>query len=276
MYNLVNPYLHHFRDIIVHNEKMLMLADNGNIYDLVTHKKILEIDGSVDVAALKDDNLVMVVDQHIHVYSLKTHRRRIIEKQIGEYSTAIYYNEILAVGTENGDIWLFGEDFVFLTMIKAGKEKIPVIAHNGTGIVAISHSGELIIYDYNSKKLITKHFGSKLTAMTVQKTKNDTRILLGDENGFVYFVNHDLSYKRIRISNGEIEYLYYHESIYCITEGFVRKINDRGAGKIYGTVCSIPTKVFSCNKKVFCTSVLVGIQPIVDRKNDFYDRIMKF
>lgn len=276
MYNLVNPYLHHFRDIIVHDKKMLMLAENGNIYDLVTHKKILEIDGSADVAALKDDKLVMVVDRYVHVYNLKTNERQVIDKQIGEYSTAIYYNEVLAIGDESGKIWLFDESFAFLTAFRAGKDKIPVIAHNDIGVVAVSHSGEFTLYDYKGNSLVTKQFDSKLTAMAVQRTKSSTRILLGDENGFVYFVNEDLSYKRIRISDGEIEYLYYYDSIYCITEGFVRKINDKGAEKIYGTVCSVPTKVFSCNKKVFCTSVLVGIQPIVDRKNDFYDRIMKF
>lgn len=276
MYYLLEPYLFHFEDIVVHKEKMLMLGDNKSVYDLKTHKKILELDKNIDVAALKNDNLIVVAEKQIQVISLKSKKRVIVDAILTNYSTAIYYDELLVIGSEKGEIYIFDEKFNLLRVLRAVKGTIPILTIEKMKIIAVSYSGELIIYDYKNDKLTIKQFNTKLTAMATQITSQANLILLGDENGFIYFVNEDLSYNRIRISHEKIEYLYFHGNIYCITEGFPRKINREGARKIYGTVCSVPRKIFSCNNKVFCTSLMLGVQPLVDRKNDFYDRIMKF
>lgn len=261
---------------MVHKKRMLMLADNGNIYDLVTHRKILQVERNCEQAALKDNSLVVVVNQHVNVIDLQSKRRRVIEKDLCEYATAIYYGKMLVVGNECGELFIFDDVFNYVRALKIGTEKVPVILYNGGEIIAISFSGEMVRYVHQTNKLVSKTFDTKLTALAVREQSGKRDILLGDDDGFVYFVDEDLSYRRIKISSKRIEYLYFFKSIYCITEGFVRKINEHGARKIYGTVCSVPTKVFSYGQKIFCSSVLVGIQPIVDRKNDFYDRIMKF
>ncbi|KRH92687.1 putative WD40/YVTN repeat-like-containing domain, WD40 repeat-like-containing domain protein [Pseudoloma neurophilia] len=144
-----------------------------------------------------------------------------------------------------------------------------------------------ILGDCESKKginMLQRHnlmISSDVESSTETISEEDDRsneqieIIVGDFNGYLYFFNQEtLEYKKRYTSSCSIEFLIYTDFLYCITEGFVRKINENGDTKIYGTVCSQPIKIFRFNNKMFCLNYWIGILPLVDRKDDLYDKIM--
>lgn len=268
------PYLIGFQDTIVDKNKILLLADSGLIYNLKTEKKIFNLNYSPEKCAVRNEMLVCVYRRNILVHNLKTKEYRTLDVKLNNDASAICYEEMLAIGCWNGEIFLFNGDFEFIKIIQVGTGKIPIIVNNKSAIIAINATGELGIFENNELKIL--NLAEKLTAVTVNNENENNTIIVGDQKGFLHFIEPDLSMYRKRISEQPITFLFFHHNIYCITEGFVRKINRNGAKKIYGTVCSDPSKIFRFKDQVFCTSLIIGVLPLIDREEDLYDKIMQF
>lgn len=104
---------------------------------------------------------------------------------------------------------------------------------------------------------------------------SDIEIIVGDTQGYLYFIDpFTFTYRRKYISSTPIESLFFSDFLYCIVDGFVRKINKNGDMKIYGTVGDMPIKIFKFGRKMFCTGVWGGILPLNDREDDFFEKII--
>lgn len=103
----------------------------------------------------------------------------------------------------------------------------------------------------------------------------DIEIVVGDIGGHLYFIDPEtFSYRRRYASRNPIEFLFFSDYIYCIADGFVRKINKNGARKIYGIVGDKPGKIFKYGKKMFCIGMWGNILPLNDEDVNFFERIM--
>lgn len=269
------PYLQSFRDTIVDDARMLMIADRGSIYNLKTHEMVLNLQYTPDICAVKNEILVCIYKRRIYIHKIDTKACFKHKLEIDADPSAIYFGAYLAIGCYDGKLYIFDKKFKLEKLVQVGRKQIPSIIFCSIGLIAISVSGELIVY--SNGNILKKRVNTALTALTVKNVSDDIEILLGDCDGFLYFVKKDLSdIHRKRISEDEIAFLFFHKNLYYIADGFVWKINNAGVNKIYGTVCSDPCKIFKFENKIFCTSHITGVSPIIDRKEDLYDKVMKF
>lgn len=106
--------------------------------------------------------------------------------------------------------------------------------------------------------------------------KNNENLILGSNNGIIYILNSNFNLiKRKKITPNKIDYIFFFRNIYVIYEGFVRKFNSSlEFCKIYGIISTEPKFIFNFGNEVFCSSFILGILPLIDRDEDFYDQIL--